>query len=141
MKARSAPSGPVTEREPVTTGARSMFAMLSSVVAEPLSAFEAVNVTDVTPACVKSGIQANEPIVFEPFGVNDAPAGRVEEVSDAIASASGSLADTSNATSAPSAPSITTGAVATGARSRLVTVISVVSVEAAAPACAVNEIE
>ena len=86
------------------------------MVADPLSVFAAVNVTEVAPACVKSGVQANEPIVFEPFGVNDAPAGRIEEVSDEIDSPSGSEARTEKAIGACSVPRIEAGAETVGAR-------------------------
>ena len=76
---------------------------------------------------MKFGVQLNVPDVLAAFAVNVAPAGSGAAVSDAIASPSGSAALTVNVISEFSAPEAVAGAVTTGARSTLVTVIAVVA--------------
>src|SRR5512143_1778900 len=73
----------------VTVGARSTFVTVICVRAEPLSVFDAVNVTLYVPACVKVGVQLNVPLVNDAFGVNVAPVGSGDAVSDVIAWPSG----------------------------------------------------
>jgi hypothetical protein len=77
---------------------------------------------------VKLGVQLSVPAVFEAFAANVAPAVMAVPVavSEVIASPSGSEAVTLTVSSAPSAPVAVAGAVTTGARSTLVTVIAVV---------------
>src|SRR5687767_9587159 len=95
------------------------------VDAEPLSAFDAVNVTLYVPDCVLDGVHEKVPEVFAAFFVNVAPAGRGAATRFVIASPSGSEADTVKVISVPSAPEAVAGATTTGARSTLVTVIVV----------------
>ena len=72
----------------------------------------------------------NVPDVFPPFGVKVAPDGSGAAVSELIASPSGSLAVTEKVRSVPSGPDAVVGAIAMGARSRLVIEIVVVSLPA-----------
>jgi hypothetical protein len=97
------------------------------VAAEPERAFVAVNVTVYVPDCVLFGVQLNVPDVFEAFAVNVLPvvAGLLAAVKDVIAFASGSFAETVKVISVPSFPEAAAGAVTTGARSTLLTVIVV----------------
>ena len=97
------------------------------VVVEVVRAFDAVNVTLYTPDCVLLGVQLNVPDVLAAFFVNVAPAGSGAAVRFVIASPSGSTAPTRNVISVPSLPEAVAGAVTTGARSTLFTVIAVVA--------------
>ena len=65
------------------------------------------------------------PLVLVPFGVNVAPLGSGDAVSELIASPSGSEAVTENVRSAPSDPVDVAGAVTVGARSTFAIVIAV----------------
>ncbi len=78
---------------------------------------------------MKLGVQLKVPDVFEAFAANVAPAVMAvpDAVSEVIASPSGSLAVTLTVNSEPSATVAVAGAVTTGARSTLVTVIAVVA--------------
>jgi hypothetical protein len=97
------------------------------VAAEPDRAFEAVNVTVYVPACVVVGVHANVPEVWAAFDVKVLPvvAGEEAAVNEAIASPSGSAADTVKLPATPSEKAAVAGAVTTGARSTLVTVTAV----------------
>jgi len=81
------------------------------------------------PACVKLGVQLRVPDVFEAFFVNVAPAVMAVPVAVRLvmASPSGSAAVTTTDSGEPSATVAVAGAVTTGARSTLVTVIAVVA--------------
>jgi hypothetical protein len=78
---------------------------------------------------VKFGVQESVPLVFPAPAVNVAPAVMAVPVavSEVIASPSGSDADTVKVISVFSAPETVAGAVTTGARSTLVTVMFVVA--------------
>ena len=65
------------------------------------------------------------PLVLPGPGANPAPAGRPAAFNDVIDSPSGSLAVTVTVRSDPTFPDTDAGAVTTGARSTLVTVITV----------------
>ena len=67
----------------------------------------------------------NVPDVFAPLGVNVAPVGSGDAVSDAIGSPSGSAADTVNVRRAFSDPEAVAGAVTAGARSTFAIVTDV----------------
>jgi hypothetical protein len=97
------------------------------VAAEPDRAFDAVNVTVYVPACVVVGVHANVPEVLPAFVVKLLPvvAGEEAAVNEAIASPSGSAADTVKLPAVPSVKDAVAGAVTTGARSTLFTVIAV----------------
>jgi hypothetical protein len=71
------------------------------------------------------GVHEKVPEVFAAFFVNVAPAGRGAATRLVMASPSGSAADTVKVISVFSAPEAVAGAVTTGARSTLVTVIVV----------------
>ena len=64
------------------------------VIAEPLNAFAAVNVTLKRPDCVGLGVQLNVPEVKVAFAENVAPAGSGAAVNDVIGSPLASAADT-----------------------------------------------
>ena len=108
------PSSPEAVAGAVTTGARSTLFTVIAVVAEPLRAFDAVNVTLVVPDCVKSGVQLNVPEVFEALAVNVAPDGSGAAVRLVIASPSLSTAETVNSISVFSSPEAVAGAVTAG---------------------------
>jgi hypothetical protein len=76
---------------------------------------------------VKLGVHEKVPLVLPAPAVNVLPvvAGEDAAVSEVIASPSGSFADTVNVISVFSLPFAVAGAVTTGARSRLFTVIAV----------------
>ena len=76
---------------------------------------------------MKDGVHENVPDVLVAFAVNVAPAGSAEAVRLVIASPSGSDAVTTKVISVFSAPVAVAGAVTTGARSTLVTVMTVVA--------------
>ena len=80
----------------VTVGARSTFVTVTVVAAEPLSAFDAVNVTVYVPACVNVGVHAKVPLVLPAPAVNVLPvvAGEEAAVNVVIACPSGSAAVT-----------------------------------------------
>jgi hypothetical protein len=101
----------------VTTGARSPIVMF--VVAEPESAFTAVNVTAKTPVWVVDGVQLNVPDVFVAFDVNVAPEGKGAAVSEVIRSPSGSTALTVKLMGVPEIPATDDGAVTIGGRKQL----------------------
>ena len=98
-----------------------------AVVAEPLSAFRAVNVTLKRPAWVNVGVQLNVPEVKDAFAENVAPVGSGAAANDVIASPFPSAADTVKLRGAPTLPACVGGAVTTGARSILFTVMPVVA--------------
>ena len=108
----------------VTTGAPPAPTVIA-VEAEPESAFAAVNVTPKDP--VAAGVQEKVPLVLPAPAVNDAPAVMAvpAAVSELIACASGSFAETVNVRSTQTEPFAVAGAVTTGARSTLFTVIAV----------------
>jgi hypothetical protein len=76
---------------------------------------------------VSVGVQLKVPDVFAASAVNVLPvvAGLLAAVKEAIGSPSGSAADTVNVRRVPSATDCVAGAVTTGARSTLFTVIAV----------------
>jgi len=88
------------------------------VVAEPESAFEAVNLTEYDPASPNLGCHTKLPVVFDPPGVKEASfvPGSPEKsaVKDVIASPSGSLALTLKAIKPFSSPRMLSGAATTG---------------------------
>jgi hypothetical protein len=118
---------PRTVAGAVTTGARSTLFTVIVVVAVPESAFAAVNVTVYVPACVKLGVHENVPDVLPAPAVNVLPvvAGEEFAVNEAIGSPSGSAAVTVKLRRTPSFTVCVAGAVTTGARSTLFTVIVV----------------
>jgi hypothetical protein len=126
-KVRRTPSSVVWLAGAVTVGFWFWLPTVTVVAAEPERAFDAVNVTVYVPACVVVGVHANVPEVFEAFAVNVLPvvAGEEAAVNDAIASPSGSAADTVKLPATPSLKDAVAGAVTTGARSTLFTVIAV----------------
>jgi hypothetical protein len=128
VKVISVFSAPEAVAGAVTTGARSTFATVITVLAVPLKALLAVNVTVYVPACVNDGVQSNVPEVFEASGVNVAPAGSGAPDKVVIGSSSGSVAVTVNVIGEFSAPEAVAGAVTTGARSTSFTVITVAAV-------------
>jgi hypothetical protein len=103
-----------------------------AVAAVPLRALLAVNVTVYVPVSPNAGVQLNVPDVFAAFTVNAAlfPTGSPEmsAIKAVIVSPSGSAAATVNEISVPSFPEAVAGAVTTGARSTLFTVIAVAAV-------------
>ena len=106
-----------------------MARIVIAVVAEPVSAFLAVNVTlyglpDDWPTV---GVQLNVPELKDAFAENVAPAGSGAAANDVIASPFGSAADTVKVSREVSAPLAVGGAVTTGARSTLFTVMPVVA--------------
>ena len=96
VKVISVPSFPDAVAGAVTTGARSNCVTWTVVAAEPERAFAAVTVTVYVPACVKLGVHEKVPEVWAAFDVNELPvvAGEEAAVNEAIASPSGSAADT-----------------------------------------------
>ena len=74
-----------------------------------------------------AGVQVSVPVVFPDPGVNVAPAGCPEAASEAIASPSGSEAVTFTVIWLSAFPFAVAGAVTSGARSTLVTVITVLA--------------
>jgi hypothetical protein len=99
----------------VTTGARSVTKTVTTVTAEPLSAFEAVVVRlIVVDPWLAGGVQAKVPAVNEAFVVNVAPEGSGAAVSELIGSPSGSEARTVNVIRVFGAPDALAGAVTTG---------------------------
>ena len=115
----------------VATGDRSE---LKRVVAEPLSALPAVNVTGygAPAASPVRGVQVSVPEVLEASVTNDAwfPGGSADRsaASPEIGSPSGSDAVTVTVTVLPSSIGTVAGAVTTGARSTFATAIEVVAV-------------
>jgi hypothetical protein len=115
----------------VTTGARSGCVTDICVDAEPESVFDAVNVTKYIPDGVKKdGVHENVPDVFETFVVKVLPvvAGEEDAVNELIASPSGSFAVTTKLAGMFGVAETKAGAVTTGARSTLFTVIAVEAV-------------
>jgi hypothetical protein len=76
---------------------------------------------------VKLGVHEKVPLVFDAFVVNTLPvvSGEEADVNEAIASPSGSAAETVKLPGLPSPKRAVAGAVTTGARSTLFTVIAV----------------
>jgi len=111
----------------VTVGARSTLFTVIAVDAEPERAFAAVNVTAKLPACVNVGVQESVPLVLPAPAVNVAPPVMAvpAAVSEVIAWASGSFAETVKLKSEFSLTEAVAGAVTVGARSTLFTVIAV----------------
>ena len=106
-----------------------MARIVIAVVAEPVSAFLAVNVTlyglpDDWPTV---GVQLNVPELKDAFAENVAPAGSGAAANDVIGSPLASEADTVKVRSVSSAPVTLAGATTTGARSTLFTVMPVVA--------------
>src|SRR5688572_9703873 len=97
------------------------------VVAEPVSVFAAVNVTECVPTCPDAGVQESVPAVFSDPAVKVAPEGRPDAVRDVMASPSGSAAVTATVIRVPARPEAVAGAVTTGARSALFTVTTVLA--------------
>jgi len=124
-------SAPLAVPGAVTTGARFTFVTVIDVDADPASAFAAVKLTGYAdpPPSEKVGVHVNVPDVCASFEAKapSLPAGKLARsaVSEAIASPSGSDADTVNVISVCSAPLAVPGAVTTSARSTFVTVIDV----------------
>jgi hypothetical protein len=98
-----------------------------AVDAEPDKAFVAVNVAAKLPDCVNEGVQLNVPLVLPAPAANVAPAVTAvpEAVSEVMASPSMSAAVTLIVRSEFSLTEAVAGAVTTGARSTLLTVIAV----------------
>src|SRR5262245_30837452 len=119
-------SATVTVAGTVTTGARSTLVTVMALVAEPESALLAVNVTLYCPAWEKLGVHVIVALVKPGPVVNVAPAGTPVGVSDVIGSPSGSAMVTLTVRDEFSATVTVAGAVTTGARSVLVTVMAVV---------------
>jgi hypothetical protein len=101
------------------------------VVADPLSALAAVKVTPNVPATPAAGVHTSVPDVLPAPAVNTAswPGGRLERsaVSDAIGFPSASAAVTGTVIACPAASPTKAGAVTAGARSTLLTVITVLA--------------
>ena len=95
------------------------------VLADPDSAFIAVNVTEWGPSSPDPGVHVSVPAVFPGPGAKLAPAGSPVAMSDVIDSPSGSLAVTVTVSRFPAGAETLAGALTTGARSTLVTVITV----------------
>src|SRR5438876_11958100 len=95
------------------------------VVAAPESELAAVNVTAYLPLSPEAGVQLNVPLVRLAFAENVAPDGSPEATSDAMVWPSGSEAETANVIADTSAPPAVAGAVQTGARSTVRTVVVV----------------
>jgi hypothetical protein len=127
VKLNGAPTVPFCVAGAVTTGARSTLLTVIAVDAEPESVFVAVNVTAKLPACVNVGVQDKVPLVLPAPAVNVAPAVMAvpAAVSEVIAWASGSFAETVKLKSEFSFTEAVAGAVTVGARSTLLTVIAV----------------
>jgi hypothetical protein len=100
-------------------------ATVIDVEAEPDRAFAAVNVAPNVP--VVAGVQLSVPLVFPAPAVNVAPPVMAvpAAVSEVIAWPSGSFAETVKLKFTPTVPLAFAGAVTTGARSTLFTVIAV----------------
>src|SRR5206468_1608416 len=102
------------------------------VVAEvPDKALAAVNVTTKVPVSPAAGVHVKVPVVLPGPGVKLDPEGPAA-ARDVIASPSGSEAPTFTVIAVKALPDAVAGAVTTGARSTLVTVISVVEVSESA---------
>src|SRR6185436_12567729 len=124
---RSTPTEPLAVAGAVTVGARSTLFTVIAVEAEPERAFVAVNVAAKLPACVNVGVQESVPVVLPAPAANVAPAVMAvpEAVSEVIAWASASAAETLTVRSEFSFTDAVAGAVTVGARSTLFTVIAV----------------
>jgi hypothetical protein len=127
VKLRRTPSFTDCVAGAVTTGARSPTDTVSVVVAEPESVFDAVNVSVYVPAWALLGVQLKVPLVLPAPAVNVLPvvAGLLACVSEVIAWPSGSVAVTVTVPATPPLNEAVDGAVTTGARSTLFTVIVV----------------
>jgi hypothetical protein len=100
----------------------------------------AVNVTLYVPACALFGVHENVPLVLPAFVVNVLPvvAGEEDAVNEASVAASASDAVTTKVRRLPSVTDCVAGAVTTGARFTLFTVIAVDAVAETPFATAVN---
>jgi len=121
------PVAPVYGPPAFAVGGRFTSVTVIAVLAEPERAFAAVNVTLYVPDWEKVGVQLNVPDVWAAFDVNVAPDGSGEAVRLVMASPSGSDADTVKVISVFSAPETVAGAVTTGLRSILLTMMLVVA--------------
>jgi hypothetical protein len=102
----------------VTTGAWSPGTLtVITVLAEPVRELLAVNVTVCVPAAPVVGVHVSVPLKFPAAGVNVAPAGTPEAVSELIAFPSGSPAITLTVSGWFSATAAVGGAVTNGALS------------------------
>ena len=120
------PSAAAALAAAVTIGARSTFATVIEAAADPACELPAVNVTAYGPgAASKPGVQLNVAAVLEVLGVNVAPGGRLLAESERMVWPSGSAAVTPNVSNWPSVAAAPAGAVTTGGRSTLVTVMPV----------------
>jgi hypothetical protein len=110
---------PITVAGAVTTGARSQAQTVIEVVAEPDRAFAAVKTAEYDPSWPNPAVHANVPAVCVAFEVNVPPAVMAvpEAVRDAIASPSGSPAETVKDIGTPMIACAVAGAVTAGARS------------------------
>ena len=133
-------SAPEAVAGAVTVGARSTLLTVTVVAADPLSAFDAVNVTVYVPACVNVGVHAKVPLVLPAPAVNVLPvvAGDEAAVKDVIVLASGSFADTVNERRAFSFTVCVAGAVTVGGLSAGAPIVSVVAAEPESPFAAVK---
>jgi hypothetical protein len=140
VKVISVFSFPEAEAGAVTAGGRSLGDTVSDVAAEPDNAFDAVNVSMYVPACASDGVQLKVPLVLPAPAVNVLPvvAGALTSVKDVIAWPSGSAAVTTTVPGMPVPNVAVPGAVTTGARSTLFTVIAVDAVAETPFATAVN---
>ena len=104
-------------------------ATVIEILAEPDKAFAARKLTLKVPVSLAIGVQLKVPVVFPEPGVNTAwfPAGSPvrSALRDVMASPSGSEAVTFTVMALPAVPLTEAGAVTTGARSTLFTVIRV----------------
>src|SRR5437867_13046405 len=129
VRTKEEPSTAVVSTGADSTGARSTLLRRIADAAEPVSAFEARNVTVYGPgASLKPGIHTSVPEVLPGSGVKTAPlpAGKPLRLApiEAIAWPSGSNAVTWIRTGVPSVPFTVAGAVTTGGASTSATVMS-----------------
>src|SRR5262245_43902409 len=120
------PSATLAVAGAVTTGARSVLVTVMVVVSEPESALLAVKMTLYVPVWEKFGVQLKVPLVLLGPEVNVAPGGRPDATRERIGSLSGSATVIFTVSGWFSATVVVAGAVTTGARSVLVTVMAVV---------------
>ena len=109
----------------VTTGGWFFSLTVIAVVAEAVKLFVAVNVTSYSPTSLFVGDHVSVPVVFPGPAANVAPDGTPDAVSEPIASPSGSTAVMFSLNVLPTTAAAVGGAVTTGARSTLFTVITV----------------
>src|SRR2546425_70987 len=118
FSATVAVAGDVTVGAPLVT-------ILIAVVAEAVKLFAAVNVTSYSPTSLFVGNHVSVPVLFPGSAANVAPDGTPDAVSEPIASPSGSTAVMFSLSVLPTTAPTVSGAVTTGARSTLFTVITV----------------